>query len=498
MRLAKVLLCATALVSSCSALADPTGANQPPAYSWTGFHIGAGAGGAQTGGQGSSYSSYSYPGFFDSDPSASTRSDLGKFGLFGSIGAGADYQFDRFVVGAFADFDFQSLNAKTSATSTITFPMFPLPTARRDVWYKVGDSWDAGVRLGYLVNDRNLVYALGGYSAAKISSGARLSISTGGPPLQGASQSAWRSGYVIGAGWENAISDHWTLGLEYRYTDYGKAKSSYSSSTPALSYAVSQSGDVSVQSVRAVLSYKFGDSAASASQPAAPTLAAAPYSWTGFHIGAGGGLASMRAKDSSNSYLTISSGPFSFFTGGGSRSDLGKFGAFATIAAGADCEMDRFVVGAFTDFDLRSLKARNSTSASTYFLGYVRDTWYKVGDSWDAGARLGYLVSDRNLVYALGGYSAARISSGARLSISSGGPPLQGASQSAWRSGYVIGAGWENAISDHWTLGLEYRYTDYGKAKSSYSSSIPPFYYAVSQSGDVSVQSVRAVLGYKF
>jgi outer membrane immunogenic protein len=220
-------------------------------------------------------------------------------------------------------------------------------------------------------------------------------------------------------------------------------------------------------------------------------------------------LAFLQAKSSSDSYISSSSGPFTYTGAGGERSDLGKFGAFGTIEAGVDYQMDRFVVGAFTNFDFKSLKAKSTSlaygtcSGSCSASAAYHHVWYKVGSSWDAGVRLGYLVTDRNLIYALGGYSGAQISSGVRLDeyITSAGGPFTasvGASQSGWKSGFVLGAGWESAITDHITFKVEYRYADYGKAKSSYASSGEGYQSYARQSGDVTVNSVRAVLGYKF
>jgi len=269
-RLIKALLCATALVSTCSALAAdlPTNKAPPaptlaavPAYSWTGFYIGAGGGGAYMRAKdrsSSSYSTSSFSGYYRA--SGGNNSDLGKWGAFGTVEAGADYQMDRFVVGAFTNFDFKNLKKSKSTYGTVTGSgtgSFTVPSARHSVWYKVGNSWDAGVRLGYLVTDRNLVYGLGGYSGAQISSGAQIDVyNSGGARIGsfGSSESGWKSGWMLGAGWENAITDHVSFKLEYRYADYGKAKSSsYASSS---TYA-RQSGDVSVQTVRASLDYKF-------------------------------------------------------------------------------------------------------------------------------------------------------------------------------------------------------------------------------------------------
>jgi len=263
-KLVKALLCATALVSTCSALAagpstnkaPPAAAAQPAAYSWTGFYLGAGVGGGWMQAKDRSYSTFSTSG----GPSVAmnNKSDLGKFGAFGTIKAGADDQLGRFVVGAFTDFDFESLTKTKSVDKNGVYSFHSVLAAyaaRHNVGYKVGDSWDAGVRLGYLLNDRNLLYALGGYSGAQVSSGVRLSVNYGSGTANSAvaSESGWKSGYMVGAGWEDALTDHITFKLEYRYADYGKATSSYATN----SGSGRQSGDVSVQSVRAVLGYKF-------------------------------------------------------------------------------------------------------------------------------------------------------------------------------------------------------------------------------------------------
>jgi len=274
MRLTTALLCATALVSASSALAaDLPTKKEPvapavvpqPAFSWTGFHFGIGGGAAYMQARDKSYASASYFTISGASPvgAISNKSDLGKFGPFGTIEAGADYQMDRFVVGAFTNFDFKSLSAKNTSTAYATVSGSAY-SGRYHVWDKVGNNWDAGVRLGYLVTDRNLLYALGGYSGAQISSGIRLSAYHSGSFLGsiGASDSGWKSGYVLGAGWESAITDHVTFKVEYRYADYGKVTSSNHSSYATGSFTgygvtVGHSADISVQSVRAVLGYKF-------------------------------------------------------------------------------------------------------------------------------------------------------------------------------------------------------------------------------------------------
>ena len=42
----------------------------------------------------------------------SNRSDLSKWGVFGTVEAGYDYQMNRFVVGAFTDFQSQAASRR--------------------------------------------------------------------------------------------------------------------------------------------------------------------------------------------------------------------------------------------------------------------------------------------------------------------------------------------------------------------------------------------------
>jgi outer membrane immunogenic protein len=240
----------------------------------------------------------------------------------------------------------------------------------------------------------------------------------------------------------------------------------------------------------------------------APMLATAPYSWTGFHIGLGGGLAAMQVKSSSDSYLNYNNnGESSSHSSGGERSDLGKFGAFGTIEVGGDYQMDRFVAGAFGDFNFGNLKASSKSAAPAYcnncnYSTATHSSWYKINNSWDAGVRLGYLLNDRNLVYALGGFTEADIKSGARLDQYFNGntTPSQSASssQSGWKSGWLIGAGWETALTDHITFKTEYRYADYGTVSSINQYNNGPYNGGARSSGKIAVQSVRAALSYKF
>src|SRR5215468_12151791 len=75
-----------------------------PVASWTGCYLGAGGGGAMTNNDNN---------FFNPDPLDGTvtfpNQTNGARGWFGTVQGGCDYQFNSWVVGAFADYDFMDV-----------------------------------------------------------------------------------------------------------------------------------------------------------------------------------------------------------------------------------------------------------------------------------------------------------------------------------------------------------------------------------------------------
>lgn len=74
--------------------------------------------------------------------------------------------------------------------------------------------FDLGVRAGYLVTDKTLVYARGGYENVRTT--VRILDLKG--PRRGKDNF---DGWSIGGGVERAVSDHVSARLEYRYSDLG-------------------------------------------------------------------------------------------------------------------------------------------------------------------------------------------------------------------------------------------------------------------------------------
>jgi outer membrane immunogenic protein len=239
---------------------------------------------------------------------------------------------------------------------------------------------------------------------------------------------------------------------------------------------------------------------------AAPVVKhAAAHNWTGFSIGIGGGASMMQAQDYVNSNVYDYSNIGGVDSGYIANNDLGRFGGFGTIQIGADYQTGNFVLGAFADYNLGSLKASADHNAYCNAGGdaegcnSIRTSSVEVGNSWDVGGRLGIVVNDNAMIYALAGYSFAKIKTEAYHDVASIGNneyfDSVSVSNEHNKGGLLLGAGFEYALSENMSLKTEYRYVNYGKVSdSNYSNDN----YFIDHTADVSVQSVRALLSYKF
>jgi outer membrane immunogenic protein len=218
-----------------------------PADSWTGFHLGAGVG--YTWSKAEVDGNYDYygncPDFACSDDFGSDD-DIGS--VIGLIDAGADYQFlDNLVVGIGADFSVGSASESWDALDGVA------------VDTEIGNSWSIYSRLGFALNDRFLAYGLVGWTSAEVEQ--TLSIDSFGWQ-ETVSNSDWLNGLTLGGGLEAMVADNVSLKLEYRYTKLDGSTADVVrrwEPTQGLLFdeSASVSSDIAMQSVRAVLSYRF-------------------------------------------------------------------------------------------------------------------------------------------------------------------------------------------------------------------------------------------------
>ncbi|MCU4178635.1 porin family protein [Bosea sp. BH3] len=202
----------------------------PPAFTWTGFYVGANAGYVWS----ENRSRYSYAltnpaDFADFNALALVPQSLGRNGN-GFVGGGQigyNYQIDRFVLGAEADIQYLDGRQQSSWSRTLSDAV---GTATVTTTARSSIDWLGTVRAraGYAF-DRTLVYATGGLAYGRTKDASSI-IPTGSDddgPFQGlwtGRKAGTRAGWTLGGGVEYAITDNLTLKGEYLYYDLGRTK----------------------------------------------------------------------------------------------------------------------------------------------------------------------------------------------------------------------------------------------------------------------------------
>ncbi len=199
-------------------------------------------------------------------------------------------------------------------------------------------------------------------------------------------------------------------------------------------------------------------------------VAAMPYSWTGFYIGAQVG----GAWNDSRWSPAIPPGSFVPFNTNGS-------GAVYGGQIGYNYQINQFVIGIEGDFAGSSVKGDSQCPATP---GSVCQT--KQDYLGSVRGRLGYAI-DRVLIYGDGGvaFSKYKFAETQLLLQSFGGGS---------RVGWTAGLGVEYAFSDHWTAGVEWNYYDFGSKDGASSLAGPAFVLSARETEN----TVVAKINYKF
>jgi len=186
-------------------------------YNWTGCYIGG-----QIGGQWGRWTAdVNYP---TVPPIVASRdfSGDGRFIYGGQIGCNFQPAGSAFVLGLEGDLVGVSRSDFGGEIFRFTVPA----TDHFNASGRFGTQGSLRARLGFAF-DRMLIYVAGGATWADVS--ATHSIIRDGDGSATFSSSTTRSGWNIGVGGEYLIVNNFTIGLEYRYTDYG----SFNFSIPA-------------------------------------------------------------------------------------------------------------------------------------------------------------------------------------------------------------------------------------------------------------------------
>lgn len=217
------LLLATAAIATPAMAADfyaplPSAAEVRAVSSWTGFYIGASAGGAfNPASPGTIEIDQDLDGDFDEPLVAPLLGAFGSNfagardgGFTGAIEAGYDFQMDRFVVGGVIDLGYVDYEDRQSAFSST-----PASYAQTS---EVGWLGTIRARAGYLVTDELLTYVHGGLAVGETN----FSFASTNPNGVSRNDRDTSVGFQIGAGFEAKVTENWSVGAEYAYTNLGE------------------------------------------------------------------------------------------------------------------------------------------------------------------------------------------------------------------------------------------------------------------------------------
>ena len=204
----------------------------------------------------------------------------------------------------------------------------------------------------------------------------------------------------------------------------------------------------------------------------APVAAAVIYDWTGFYIGGNAGYSWGRGR--TDGTLTETQNVSVFRTGGptlissvdtvlGALPLTGRSNVNGFIGGGQvgyNWQRGTWLFGLEADFQGSDERGRSDvcTVAGCPLGSSIFTANYKLDWFGTARGRVGFLPTERVLLYATGGLAYGHFGADA---------PLLPLSWGSTRAGWTVGAGVEAAIDRNWSVKLEYLYMDLGNVGSS-------------------------------
>lgn len=430
---AATMVVATAVITAFPARADTAA----PADVWTGFYLGgnAGYGIAQSGNR-----------ISRTDLQQNEFMELGAGGGFGGGQIGYNFRLaPNWIVGVEADL--QGGDQRASACSDYcNLPAYgrSSTTDQRVAWFGT-----ARGRLGW-ASSSSLFYVTGGLAYGRIST--RLIEKASTDPFMDVTFSSTNSGWTVGGGIENRVSDHWSLKAEYLYMDLGKARGTFLyTNAPTLLFT--PSGQVRNHVVRLGLNYHLN--AAPGGSSGFVAFANPTVNWSGFYVGANLGYGVGRNPSSLTS--TTNTGALLLTE----SYDAGPRGGIGGIQAGFNWQAaPRLVLGAEADIQASALAGELCTQTCSPNIRWISTT--KQSQPWlgTLRGRMGWL-SGSSMIYLTGGLAVGEVRIAASQWIFSL-PPGSG-EVSATKTGWTLGGGLESHIAGNWFAKAEYLYVDLGR-----------------------------------
>lgn len=369
-----------------------------------------------------------FPGEDPSEHSASGNLGGWQLGYAHQFGA-------NIVLGVEADFQFTNMRANYSRYDMRTDYEWDIRDAGNNffgtIWGRVGYAW------GPL-----LPYFTGGAAYGKMTyldeEGGDIENEATFEETQTSAASHFRFGHTLGGGLEYAINDRWRVKAEYLFVNFGALRFFDFEKTPG---PLKTQFHVLLFGLNYALAPERLASPEAASQPMSDLLELSMPNWTGLHFGVNGGL-SMAALQ----VLYEEPGEGTRFTKG--------FGALGGVEGGFDLQFSNLVIGVSADYQWSTLQAfRNRLETD------MTNTWnISIEGYGTVRGRLGYTIG-RLLPFVTGGFSYGTL-------VFRQTDPSDDISQATRTSsnlfGFAVGAGFEYALSDHWSFKGDYNYIDLG------------------------------------
>jgi outer membrane immunogenic protein len=223
-----------------------------PAFSWSGFYAGLNAG------YGWSDASVSInglggPAWNPYYPDPLRDHSFTRDGFVGGGQIGYNYQINRFVLGAEADFQWTDIQGSfdTSGVGGGGVGPYTLHYDERMDWFGTVRG-----RLGYTPMDRLLIYGTGGFAFGHVSATSNLDFT--GSTQYDQSGSATKTGWTAGGGVEYAFAGPWSAKLEYLYYDLGTLSLVADPSPANPPFQTQTDFPIRGSIVRLGVNYKFG------------------------------------------------------------------------------------------------------------------------------------------------------------------------------------------------------------------------------------------------
>jgi outer membrane immunogenic protein len=402
----------------------------PAPFSWSGIYVGAHLG-------------YGWGDFdvVDANIAPMQTTSLRPSGWFGGGQIGYNVQFaSRWVLGL--EIDISGSNLRDSG---FTSPGNIAASGKVDYFGTVR------TRLGYAM-DRTLLYATGGLAWAHD----KFDETTGSM-----NHDEYHSGWTIGAGLEYAFAPGWSAKIEYLYADLGRNREIVNDVSRF------RTMDLTLNTVRVGINYRFGDPASAQSPARMPVKAAyAPASiWNGSYLGLHGGYAWASHDVFNGSFIVPET------------SKLDPKGWFGGFQSGYNWRFaPTWVFGLEADTSFGRVRDSGLSSPSS------RTVSAKIDDLSTARARLGYAV-DRTLVYGTGGLAVAHD----KYSEFAGATGIMRPDR--YHVGWTVGGGIEYAFDPMWSAKIEYLYADLGRDKEVIAG--------INRTVDLTMSTVKVGLNYQ-